>query len=54
MSNTSIQQNRETYAIRHWGEGYFDINSAGHLIACPRPGEQGPEIDITAGTGAFQ
>ncbi|MFM8331444.1 MAG: biosynthetic arginine decarboxylase [Candidatus Methylumidiphilus sp.] len=30
-----LQSARETYAIEHWGDGYFDINPAGHVVAYP-------------------
>ncbi len=32
----SLQQARETYAISHWSDGYFDIDAKGRLIALPR------------------
>ena len=36
-----VQENRERYYIKNWGEGYFDINEKGHLCVCPEP-EKGP------------
>ena len=31
-----LQSARETYAIEHWGDGYFDINERGHVVAYPK------------------
>jgi arginine decarboxylase len=31
----NLQRARETYAIEHWGDGYFNINDQGHVIAIP-------------------
>ena len=36
-----IEENRQRYYIKNWGEGYFDINEKGHLCVCPEP-EKGP------------
>lgn len=41
----NIAQARRLYNIAGWGEGYFDINAAGHVIVRPRR-EQGPAIDL--------
>jgi arginine decarboxylase len=30
-----VQDAQETYGIRHWGKGYFGINSAGHVTVHP-------------------
>ncbi|CAG1020373.1 partial arginine decarboxylase, partial [Methylococcales bacterium] len=41
-----LQSARETYAIEHWGDGYFDINEQGHVAAYPlRDARQG-EVDL--------
>lgn len=32
----NLQQARDTYAIEHWGDGYFDIDERGYVVACPR------------------
>ena len=37
MTDWSIEQARQTYNVAHWSEGYFDIDSAGQLLARPRP-----------------
>lgn len=33
----SISKARDAYNIAHWGNGYFDINERGHLLARPDP-----------------
>ncbi len=33
----SISKARDAYNIAHWGNGYFDINERGHLVARPDP-----------------
>ena len=45
MTDWTIEQARQTYNVAHWSEGYFDINSAGQLVACPRP-QQGHRINL--------
>jgi len=48
MTNTpwNIQSARETYAIEHWGDGYFDINPQGHVVAYPRRNPRLGEVDL--------
>src|SRR5215468_1330533 len=41
----SIADAFETYGIRDWGNGYFHINDAGHVLMTP-PGLQGHNIDL--------
>ena len=31
-----LQSARDTFAIEHWGDGYFDINDLGHVVAYPK------------------
>ncbi|HEX7813649.1 arginine decarboxylase [Dyella sp.] len=38
---------RHTYAIAHWGDGYVDVNEAGHIVMRPR-GAQGPALSLPA------
>jgi len=38
-------QARELYNIAHWGEGYFDVNDAGHVVVRPHR-TRGPAIDL--------
>ncbi len=55
MTDWTIQKARDTYNIAHWGNGYFDINDRGHVVAYPNPawagpgavpGGKGPAIDL--------
>lgn len=32
----TIQSARDSYNIRRWGAGYFDVNDAGHVVARPQ------------------
>ena len=45
MTQWNIARARDTYSIKHWSEGYFDINEAGHVLACPRR-SNGGTIDL--------
>lgn len=45
MSDWSIDRARRTYAIPHWGEGYFDVDAAGRMVVRPR-GPQGPAVAL--------
>jgi arginine decarboxylase len=36
----------EIYHISRWGDGYFDINDAGHMCVLPNRDPNGPRIDI--------
>jgi len=49
----SIAQARDTYNIAHWGNGYFDINEKGHVIARPDPRATHPGVDLYALTQEF-
>jgi len=42
----SIGESRKTYNITHWSGGYFDINEAGHVTACPGGESSRTEIDL--------
>ena len=55
MTDWTVQKARDTYNIAHWGNGYFDINERGHVVAYPNPawpgpaterGARGPSIDL--------
>jgi arginine decarboxylase-like protein len=35
MSQNPIEASRELYNVLRWGDGYFDINAEGHLVAFP-------------------
>jgi len=46
----NLQQARDTYAIEHWSEGYFDIGANGHVHAYPskNPGEGSVDLHAVA------
>jgi arginine decarboxylase len=44
--NWSPAQSRETYAIEHWGEGYFDINGQGHVVVYPNKDRENGAVDL--------
>ncbi len=55
MTEWNIQKARDIYNIAHWGNGYFDINERGHVVAYPNPvwsqsgskrNGKGPSIDL--------
>jgi arginine decarboxylase len=39
-------ENCDRYHVRHWGTGYFSVNSKGHLCVLPEKREDGPTIDF--------
>ena len=41
----SIEQSKQLYAIQQWGDGYFSINSHGHVYVKPRT-DCATEIDL--------
>jgi len=47
MNDWTIEDSLETYNIPRWGEGYFGINDAGHVIVTPDP-VAGGAIDLYA------
>ena len=49
----TLQNARDTYNIAHWGNGYFDINEKGHVIARPDPRAKHPGVDLYALTQEF-
>lgn len=49
----NIQKARDTYNVAHWGNGYFDINDRGHLIARPDPRADHPGLDLYELTKQF-
>ncbi|MBB6240584.1 biosynthetic arginine decarboxylase [Rhodanobacter sp. MP1X3] len=36
---------RDTYAMAHWGDGYVDVDAAGHIVMRPR-GPTGPVLSL--------
>ena len=43
-----VQSARETYAIEHWGDGYFDIDAQGHVVAYPKRDATLGAVDLYA------
>lgn len=43
----NIDAARHTYAVPHWGDGYVDINEAGHIVMRPK-GATGPALSLPA------
>jgi arginine decarboxylase len=43
----NIDAARHTYAVPHWGDGYVDINDAGHIVMRPK-GATGPALSLPA------
>src|SRR3546814_10340266 len=41
----SLDRARRTYAVAHWGEGYFDIDALGRVVVQPQ-GPRGPAIAL--------
>ncbi|MDH5301111.1 MAG: biosynthetic arginine decarboxylase [Gammaproteobacteria bacterium] len=46
MTNWTIDDAREAYNIAHWGDGYFDINDAGHVMVRNRQLPEHPGVDL--------
>jgi arginine decarboxylase len=53
MTDWTIAKARATYNIAYWGNGYFDINDQGHVIARPDPRSNHPGIDLHQLTRQF-
>ncbi|WP_199098321.1 biosynthetic arginine decarboxylase [Dyella sp. ASV21] len=43
----NIDAARHTYAVPHWGDGYVDVNDAGHIVMRPK-GVTGPALSLPA------
>ena len=48
MPSWSIEDSRETYSLKNWGEGYVDVNQEGHLSVRPFRQADAGEIDLKA------
>lgn len=46
MTEWDAQRARETYNVAHWSDGYFDVNSAGHVVALPNRDRTRPGIEL--------
>jgi len=53
MARWSVQESRELYGLSYWGDEYFDVNDAGHVVVKPRGGD-GPSIDLLSLVGDLQ
>ncbi|NJD06408.1 MAG: arginine decarboxylase, partial [Methylococcaceae bacterium] len=42
----NLQRARDTYAIEHWGDGYFNIGDQGHVIATPDRNNPAATVDL--------
>ena len=49
----SVGQAREMYHIDRWGAGYYDINTAGRVVAKPLPGDD-TAVELSAVIAAAQ
>jgi len=49
----TLKQARDTYNIAHWGNGYFDISDAGHVLVRPDP-RASAAVDLHALTREFE
>ena len=49
----TLDQARNTYNLDQWGQGYVDVNKAGHLTVRPRGKPDSPEIDLYELSQAF-
>ena len=49
----SVAQAREMYHIDRWGAGYYDINTAGRVVAKPLPGDD-TAVELSAVIAAAQ
>ena len=43
----NLQRARETYAIEHWGDGYFNVDEQGHVIAIPNRDPTCGTVDLS-------
>ncbi|WP_266184143.1 biosynthetic arginine decarboxylase [Dyella humicola] len=43
----NIDAARHTYAVPHWGDGYVDVDAAGHIVMRPH-GAHGPALSLPA------
>jgi len=43
-----LQRSKDTYAIEHWGDGYFNLNESGHVIALPQRDPCKGSVDLVA------
>ncbi|MEZ4216033.1 MAG: biosynthetic arginine decarboxylase [Myxococcota bacterium] len=53
MASWTVQESRELYGLSYWGDEYFGVNDAGHVVVKPRGGD-GPGIDLLSLVGDLQ
>jgi arginine decarboxylase len=53
MLDWTIQNARDLYTVARWGNGYFDVNDRGHVVARPDPEGDHPGIDLYELTREF-
>ncbi len=46
MSDWTVEHARKTYNLAHWGGGYVDISSDGHLLMRPDRSREGAGVDL--------
>ena len=46
MQKWSVEDSAETYGVRNWGAGYFDISRKGEVVIRPFGREGGPEVSV--------
>ncbi|HET6724839.1 MAG TPA: biosynthetic arginine decarboxylase [Gammaproteobacteria bacterium] len=44
--DTSTIDARDIFNVAHWGEGYFDVNDAGHVVVAPRRNPAAGAVDL--------
>ncbi|TAN53749.1 MAG: biosynthetic arginine decarboxylase [Methylococcaceae bacterium] len=42
----TVQQAKDVYGIEHWGDGYFDIDPQGRVVAYPRRDADAGSVDL--------
>ena len=45
-SNWTIEDSEDLYGIKGWGEPYFSINAAGHVMVSPQGSSRGSSLDL--------
>jgi arginine decarboxylase len=41
----NAEKSAKVYGINNWGNGYFKVNSQGHVVVTPK-GDKGPSADL--------
>ncbi len=48
LTRWTVDQSRDLYNVRNWGQGYFDISPEGDLVVRPSGAKSGPVIRLPA------